>query len=185
MKRIILSLALIAATTLPAAAGKLVGVEMADTTTVGEHELALNGMALRKKLFIKVYVAGLYLPSQQSDGAKILATDGARKTVMHFIFAVGQDKICGGWDEGLEANTPNASGALKKDFETLCSWMEDAEKGDRFEFAYLPGTGTEVSVKGKSKGTIPGKAFADALFASWIGEHPGPGEGFKDDLLGN
>ena len=29
-----------------------------------------------------------------------------------------------------------------------------------------------------------GKTFADALFACWIGPEPGPGEGFKEDLLG-
>ncbi len=185
MKRIILSLALIAASTLPLTAGTLVGVDMADTTTIGDQDLVLNGMALRKKFFIKVYVAGLYLPAKQSDGAKVLDDDTARKTVMHFVFNVGKEKICEGWNEGLEANTPDASAALHKDFETLCSMMEDAKKGERFEFAYLPGTGTEVSVKGETKGTIAGKEFADALWASWIGEHPGPGEGFKSDLLGN
>ncbi len=184
MKRIILSLALIVASTLPASAGKLVGVEMSDASTAGDQALVLNGMALRKKFFIKVYVAGLYLPAKESDGAKVLATDGARKTVMHFIFNVGKEKICEGWNEGLEANTPDASAALHKDFARLCSMMEDVKKGERLEFTYLPGTGTEVLVKGKSKGTIAGKEFADALFASWIGEHPGPGQDFKDDLLG-
>jgi hypothetical protein len=34
------------------------------------------------------------------------------------------------------------------------------------------------------KGTIAGKDFADALFKAWIGPKPGPGEGFKNDLMG-
>jgi len=38
-------------------------------------------------------------------------------------------------------------------------------------------------VKGKVKGTIPGKEFARALFACWIGDKP-PGKGFKAGLLG-
>ena len=185
MKRIILSLALIVATTTGTVmAGEVAGVNMADKATIGDQDLVLNGMALRKKFFVKVYVAGLYLPSKQTDGNKVLSMDAARKTVMQFLYDVDKGKICESWNEGLEANTSNASAELRKDFETLCNWMDDAEKGDTFEFAYLPGTGTEVSVKGASKGTIAGKAFADALFASWIGPNPGPGTGFRDDLLG-
>ncbi len=168
----------------PALAGKLHSVEMADTQAVGEHSLVLNGMALRKVAFIKVYVAGLYLPEKATDGAAVLAGDTPRHLVMHWLRGGGKDKICDAWYEGLEANTPGASSDLKAQFDTLCEWMADAEKKDQFVFTYIPGTGTEVSVKGQSKGTLEGKAFADALFASWIGAKPGPGEGFKKALLG-
>ena len=34
------------------------------------------------------------------------------------------------------------------------------------------------------KGVLEGKEFSDALFACWIGKDPGPGNGFKEDLLG-
>jgi hypothetical protein len=50
-------------------------------------------------------------------------------------------------------------------------------------FTYVPGEGTTVEVKGEEKGTIEGKEFADALFASWIGEHPATGK-LKKGLLG-
>lgn len=168
----------------PAWAGSLNGVDMPDTKTVVEHDLVLNGMALRKVTFIKVYVAGLYLPAKSSDGAAVLAADEPRQTVMHWLRGGGKDRICDGWYEGLEANTPNASAELKAKFDTLCEWMDDAEKNDLFVFTYLPDTGTEIEVKGTVKGSIEGKDFADALFASWIGPHPGPGEKFKEGLLG-
>lgn len=168
----------------PVSAGTLADVSMPDQMSVSGQSLMLNGMALRKKFFIKVYVAGLYLPAKATSADAVLGTDGARQMVMHWVFGVGKEKICEGWDEGLEANTPDASDALKQDFQRLCSLMEDAEKGDRFVFTYLPGSGTEVEVKGEVKGTIEGKEFADALLACWIGPEPGPGEGFKQDLLG-
>ena len=41
-----------------------------------------------------------------------------------------------------------------------------------------------VEVNGKAKGTIPGKATADAILATWIGPYPGPGEDFKQAVLG-
>jgi hypothetical protein len=50
-------------------------------------------------------------------------------------------------------------------------------------FTYAPGEGTAVEVEGEAKGTIEGKEFADALFASWIGDKPATGK-LKKGLLG-
>lgn len=175
---------LLAALALPAAAGSLAGVTLPDRTEIEGETLVLNGMALRKKLFVKVYVAGLYLPQKTSDAEAVLTADRPRRMVMHWLYDVDRQKICDGWTEGLEANTLNASEALRRDFDRLCEWMADAQEGDRFTFTYRPGSGTEVAIGGETRGTIAGKAFADALLASWIGPAPGPGEGFKKDLLG-
>jgi len=93
-------------------------------------------------------------------------------------------KINEAWFDGLQANTPGYSPELKKQFDTLASLMEEMKNGDKLVFTYIPGKGTEVKVKGKVKGTLGDKAFADALFSCWIGKKPGPGEGFKKGLLG-
>jgi hypothetical protein len=185
MKRLaILALLALAAAT-PAAAGSLAGVTLPDSAEVGGQQLQLNGLGLRKKLFIKVYVAAFYLPARQSDPAAILAADTPRRGVMHFVYGVGADKVCNeGWKEGLDANTPNASAELRGKFDTLCGYMEDMEDGDAMSFDYVPGAGTTVTVKGATKGVIAGKDFSDALFACWIGPKPGPGEAFKQALLG-
>jgi len=151
---------------------------------VDGQKLVLNGMALRKKFVFKVYVAGLYLPQKETDGVKILNADGPRRLVMHWLRGVGTGKINDAWYEGLEDNTPNHSPELKKQFDTMTGMMEKVEENELIVFTYIPDKGTEVSVKGKVKGTIEGKAFADALFACWIGPKPGPGKGFKEDLLG-
>lgn len=184
MRAFVTTILLAAVLAVPASAGSLAGVTMPDQVQVESHSLVLNGMALRKKFFVKVYVAGLYLPSKEGSAEAILAADGPRRMVMHWVYDVDKQKICDGWYEGLEANTPNAPATLRQEFDRLCGWMADAEKGDPFVFTYLPGTGTRVEVKGEDKGTIEGKAFADALLACWIGPEPGPGEGFKNDLLG-
>ena len=183
-----LALALVLALALPAArpaeAATLSGVTMPDRESAGGHELVLNGMGLRKKFFIKVYLGGLYLPERQSSAEKVLAADVPRIMLMKFLYGVSKDQMCEAWDEGLEANTPNASAELKRQFETLCGWMEDIDDGQEAEFTYVPGTGTTVTVNGGDKGTIEGKPFADALLRCWIGPDPGPGEGFKEGVLG-
>jgi hypothetical protein len=181
---VVLLVAVMAQPVMDLSAATFKGVTMSDTLEVEGQKLVLNGMALRKKIIFKVYVAGLYLPAKEKSAKKILAADQPRHIIMHFVRGVGAGKINDAWIEGLEDNTPKYSPELKKQFDTLCAYMEDVEDGDQIVFSYLPEMGTKVKVKGKLKGTIPGKAFADALFACWIGPEPGPGEGFKEDLLG-
>ena len=169
----------------PIAAATLAGVTMPDSVKVGDHQLALNGMALRSKMIFKVYVGGLYLPDKEHDWKKVLAEDEPRRMVMQWVRNVGKDLICEGWQEGLEANTPNATAEVKKNFEALCGLMQDSKIGDRFVFTYLPGGGVEVAINDAVKGTLGAKPFADALFATWIGPKPGPGEAFREALMGN
>ena len=179
-----IALVLVCLAAAPIVAGTLAGVTLPDSLDVNGQQLVLNGMALRKKVIFKVYVAGLYLPAKEQSGEKILAADGPRCTVMHFLRGVSAKQVNEAWYDGLEANTPGYSAQLKKQFDELAALMEKLSDGDKLVFTYRPGTGTEVKVKGVIKGTLGDKAFADALFSCWIGKKPGPGEGFKKALLG-
>lgn len=167
-----------------AQATEIAGVTVPATVDAGGQSLVLNGAALRKKAVFKVYVAGLYLPAKSTDADAILAADGPRELRMEFVRDVGKDKMCEAWDESLKNNTPNADAQLQGEFKELCGWMQDLKKGDVMSFTYLPASGTTVTIAGQTKGSIAGKPFADALFKSWIGPKPGPGDGFKKDLLG-
>jgi len=160
------------------------GVSMPETIDVEGHTLYLNGMALRKKAIFKVYVAALYVGTRSASGPEILSADEPRRMIMHFVRNVGKDKICDAWEDGLKDNTPDASPELKQQFTDLCGMMADIKNGQAFVFTYEPGKGTTVVVAGETRGTIGDKAFADAMLRTWIGPKPGPGEGFKKDLLG-
>ena len=169
---------------IPALALTVAGVNMEDRATVNGQTLVLNGAGLRKKFFIKVYVGGLYVPAKQSNAAAMLAADAPRRQVMHFLYSVSKDQMCDAWAEGLEDNSKSASAEVKAGFKTLCSWMEPIPKGNRLVLTYVPGSGTTVEINGKMKGTLPGKATADAILATWVGPKPGPGEDFKNAVLG-
>ncbi len=176
------ALSLVLAMAAPLYAAELVGVTSPDTVTVNGKSLVLNGMGLRKKAFIKVYVGSLYLPEKMKGAATILGADTERRMVMEFLRGVDKGKICGAWDEGLVNNTANVTEELKTQFKTLCSYMADVDTGGKYIFTYVPGTGTQVEVNGSMKGTIPSKAFADALFKCWIGPNP-PSADFKAGLV--
>ena len=170
--------------TLPARAATLAGVTLPDKADAGGQSLVLNGLALRTKFFIKVYVGGLYLTHKERDAGKVFAEDAARRQVLSFLYSVKASQMCDAWKDGLAANTPKASAEVKKNFDTLCSWMEDIPKGMTMTLTYVPGQGTAVEVNNKPKGTLPGKATADAILATWIGPKPDPGEDFKKGVLG-
>ncbi len=167
-----------------AIAGTLAGVTLPDQVEVNGQKLVLNGMGLRTKLIIKVYVGGLYLPQKEKSAEKVLAADTPRRMVLHFIYDVSKDQMCEAWNDGLEDNTPKASAEVKKNFATLCGWMDGVGKGQKLVLTYLPGEGTQVEVGGKVKGTLPGKPTADAILATWIGPDPAPGKDFKKAVLG-
>ena len=170
--------------TLPAGAASLAGVTLPDKAEVGGQTLVLNGLALRTKFFIKVYVGGLYLPQKEKAAAKVMSEDVPRRMVMHFLYSVSKDQMCDAWKEGLEQNSPKAAPDVKKAFTTLCAWMEPIPKGNELTLTYTPGKGTEVQVNGKTKGTLEGKATSDAILGTWIGPDPGPGADFKKGVLG-
>ena len=170
--------------TLPAGAGTLAGVTLPDKAEVGGQTLALNGLGLRTKFFIKVYVGGLYLPQKEKAAAKVMSQDVPRRMVMHFLYSVSKEQMCDAWKEGLEQNTPKAPADVKKSFTQLCAWMEPIPKGNELVLTYVPGKGTEVQVNGKAKGTVEGKATSDAILGTWIGPDPGPGADFKKAVLG-
>ena len=183
MRKLILAAALtLAAAT--AGAATVAGASIEDSTSVNGQNLVLNGAALRKKFVVKVYVGALYLPSKQNNAAAILTADAPRRQVMHFLYDVDKGKMAEAWEEGLADNTPNASAEVKTAFKTLGTWMEDMKEGQRIVLTYAPGTGTTVEVNGKNKGTLGGKAVADAILNTWLGPKPGPGADFKKGVLG-
>ena len=183
MRRFILA-ATLSLAAVHADAATVAGVKIADSASVANHNLVLNGAGLRKKLMFKVYTGALYLQAKQSNAATIITTDAPRRMVMHFLMDVDKGKIAEAWTDGLKDNTPNASPEVKTAFKTLSSWMDDMEEGQEIVMTYVPGTGTTVEVAGKTKGTLGGKAVADAILNTWIGPKPGPGADFKKAVLG-
>jgi len=159
------------------------GVVLPEDIPVAGKTLVLNGVALRKKAIFKVYVAALYVATKSQSADAILAEDEPRRMEMHFVRNVDKKKICDAWDDGLKNNTPGASEDVKKEFADLCGLMDDVKDGQAMTFTYVPGNGTTVTVAGAEKGTVGGREFADALLRCWIGPKPGPGEGFRKNLL--
>lgn len=169
-----------------AAAGamELAGVTLPDSVTVNGSTLKLNGMGVRKKLFIKVYVGGLYVVTPGHDAAAIIAADEPKRVVMHFLYSkVGKDKLVEAWREGFANNSAANLPALQARLDEFCAFWPDMLQGQNAVITYVPGTGTTLEINGTKAGVIPGADFAQALFAVWLGGKPADA-GLKAGMLG-
>jgi Chalcone isomerase-like len=167
-----------------AGAGELAGVSLPDQVTVGGKTLVLNGMGLRKKMVIKVYVAGLYLEERSADPAAIVGSSSTKRVVMHFLTGMAtKSKMDAAWSEGFQANSPDVYPALADRVTTFMGFFGDMKDGDEIVLTVVPGAGTTVALNGQEKGTIAGDDFGTGLLKVWLGDHP-PSVDLKAGLLG-
>ncbi len=164
---------------LPAHAATLAGVTLPDTATVNGTSIPLNGLGLREKFFIDIYVGGLYLAQPTHDGTVAATTDEAKRIVMHFVYKVTKEQMADSFNEGF-ANSP---GATASEIATLEGMLPDSiNVGQEVIIDYAPGVGTSVSIGGTKKGTIPGVTFMKSLFGIYVGAKP-PTEDLKTGML--
>ncbi len=159
-------------------AGQLAGVSFPDTVTVGGKDVLLNGIGLREKYFIDVYVGALYLPAKTGSANQAIQGDVPKRIVMHFLYErVTAEQLNETWDEGFgKAGTTSGLAELK-------GMMRDVTAGQRIVLDYAPGVGTTVTVAGATMGTIAGADFMRTLWTVYLGGSP-PTEKLKKGMLG-
>ncbi len=168
-------------------AAELAGVTVADEITLANGEtLKLNGMGLREKMWIDVYVGSLYLAQPVDNVAAILAQPGALRIQMNFVYKeVSSEKMIKSWNEGF-TNNQNAEtlAALKDRIDAFNALFSDsARMEDVYTLDYLPGTGTVVSKNAQQLGIIEGEDFRNALVEIWLGNSPADSD-LKRGMLG-
>jgi len=186
MKRMLLLLVL--ALMMPAVpAVEIAGVDLpAQVTRPGDRDvLVLNGAGIRKKFFVSVYLASLYLTAKDTDPERIVAQDKPNRVQMDMLYSrVDREKFIEGWNDGFAANQSAAAlQPLRERLERFNAMFETLVEGDRVVLDYVPGSGTRVTIKGVDKGIIPGHDFNAALLKVWLGETPVTAQ-LKKDLLG-
>jgi chalcone isomerase-like protein len=164
-------------------AASLAGVTLPDTVQVGGTTLVLNGLGLRKKFVVKVYVVGLYLEQKSSDAGDIIKADAPKRIVMHFVHDVSKNQLADAFDESFNNNAPDAKKTMKADIDRFLAALDPVKDGDQMVFTYLPGTGTTLAINGKDKLTIAAPAFGPVLFSVWLGPKP-PNADLKKGILG-
>lgn len=182
----VLALALLAST---AQAAELEGVQLEDRVQVDGQALELNGIAVRTRMFFKVYVAGLYLPRRVTNAQSAIDGPGAKRIVLVMLRDASADQFCDSVQVGIANNHSDEElERLKPHAEALFAKIRaigEAHKGMRIVLDYSASTpATLLSVDGVPQGAaIRGREFFRALLRIWLGERPAQAD-LKRLLLG-
>jgi hypothetical protein len=166
-----------------ARAEKVAGVSMPKVVSVAGVELRLNGMGvLKKAIFFKAYVVGLYLERPTRAAQVAIATDEAKRIVINMLRNVSRKMFVQAVEMGVMRNSGPQMSRLRARLDRLEQALPALKKGEVLDMTYLPGVGTLVR-GGDRTMTIPGKDFSDALFSVWLGPKP-ISAALKHQLLG-
>lgn len=164
------------------------GVKFDPGVTVGNAKLQLNGAGTRYKFVVKVYAAGLYLPSKAGAPEQVLSANGPRRMHIHMLREIDANELGKLFTRGMQDNatkdefSKSIPGTIKMG--EIFATRKKLAKDDFFTIDYLPGTGTVISVNGKPAAEpIKEPEFFSALMSIWLGRNPADAQ-LKDALLG-
>ena len=168
-------------------AAELSGVFVKDQVTANNGEtLLLNGVGLREKLWVDVYVGSLYLVTRTDNVAEILSAPHASRIQMDFVYKeVAKEKLLKAWKKGFTKNqTRETMSALQDRIDQFYGYFDqNVVAKDQYILDYVPGKGTTITKNNKVLGLIPGENFKNALMEIWLGNFPAD-KGLKRGMLG-
>lgn len=157
-------------------AAELAGVFVKDQVTAENGQpLVLNGVGLREKLWIDVYVGSLYLVNKSDNVTEILSAPHAMRIQMDFVYKeVAKKKLLKAWREGFEKNqSKEMLDKLQGRIDQFYGYFDqDVVAQDQYVLDYIPGKGTTVTKNDTVLGLIPGEDFKNALMEIWLGNFP-------------
>jgi len=158
------------------------GVEFYTETTINEVPVIINGIGVRTKYFMNMYVAALYLKKKSKEGSTIINADEKMGIHLRLVSSmVTRERFKEAVMDGFK-NASTGKDTKEKQFTFMSFLGEEFNDQDRIYMDYAPKVGTNVYKNGVLKGTIPGIEFKKALFAIWLGKNPAQ-ESLKDGLL--
>ncbi len=164
------------------------GVKVEDSAELRGSKLQLNGAGTRFKGPFKVYVAGLYLGKRAVTLDEVVAQPGPKRMSVTMVRDIDAAELGKLLTRGVEDNVPKSElASLVPGLIRMGQVFSDQKKlatGDSFQFDWVPGVGSVLTVRGKVVGEpFKEPEFFKAVMALWLGPVPGDFK-LKDALLG-
>jgi Chalcone isomerase-like len=171
-----------------ASAADIAGVQYDDSIDLRGSKLQLNGAGVRYKAVFKVYTAGLYLGKKAGTPQEVASQAGSKRISITMLREIDAAELGKLFTHAVEDNIPRAEsiriiqpmlrmGQMFSDYKTL-------KAGDTFTMDWIPGTGTIITIKGKTFGEpFKEPEFFNALTSIWLGKSPADWQ-LKEALLG-
>jgi len=169
----------------PAMAVEIEDIIMPDVMESNEIKLNLNGVGVRSKFFMDLYVGGLYLEKKEQDPQKIIDADEPMAIRLHIISSlISSEKMENATREGFENATNKNIAPIQEQIEQFIAVFKiKIEKMDTYHFIHIPGKGMEIYKNDKLKTLIEGLEFKKALFGIWLCDKPAQ-KSLKKKMLG-
>ncbi len=161
-------------------------VTLPATMKAGDASIVLNGGGVRKKVFFKLYVGGLYLSEKSSDANAIINADKAMAVKLEITSGmISSDNMSEAISEGFEKSTNGNIAPLKSQIAKFIDTFKKSEivEGNVFDIIYVPGVGIQSYKNGKLQSTVKGMDFKKALFGIWLCDEPADDD-LKEAMLG-
>lgn len=186
MKQSVVLIALLFIVRLSPAQVTVSGVELSESTSLKGEAMVLNGAGVRSKYFMDLYVGSLFLPSKETNAQHIIDSDQEMMIQLDIISSlITSDKMTSAMNDGFKKSLKRIAEDVSsevKEFKNV--FKEEINKGDNFQFLYLPRTGVEVYKNKQLLTTIEGLQFKRALFGIWLGSEPADKK-LKQKMIGN
>jgi len=165
-------------------AKEIYGVSIPESLEAGQSTLLLNGTGVRTKLFVKLYVGGLYLQKKSDDPWSIIETDEPMAIRLHIISSmITSEKMEKATREGFSNATDGDVAPIKDQIDKFISVFNEIKENDIYDLIYVPGEGTEVYKNSGYYSLIEGLPFKQALFGIWLCDKPAQ-KSLKNNMLG-
>lgn len=178
---IILCSGLCAVLPVKAQAAEESGVNFARHYHEDNVNMTLQGTGLKRVVFFKAFVAGLY--KDPLNSADILGEVSKRIEVEYFVNIPGKKLSQFTVDTMKDNISKEKFLEIINEVALMNDYFVDLKPGDRFSLTYIPKVGTKFAHNGQITGIIEGRDFARALFSVWLGERPFDAD-LKKQILG-
>ena len=164
------------------------GVLLEEMIDVHGTRLQLNGAGTRYKGPFKVYVAGLYLGKKAGTSDEVVNQPSPKRLSITMVRDIDAAELGKLLTRGMEDNMGKSEmsklipGLMR--MSQIFSEQKKMMAGDNFTIEWIPGSGSSITVKGKTQGEpFKEPEFFKALMSIWLG--PAPADFMlKEALLG-
>lgn len=182
MKKILIVLAVMLGVNVSTAQTTVGDVTLDNVVRFSEENMELNGAGIREKMWIDLYVGGLYVQTKSTNASTLIHADAPMAIKLHIVSGmVSQSKMIAAVNDGFESSTVGKATKVEQAAFIAC-FNDEIVKNDVYDIVYISGN-TVVYKNGKEKGSISGLAFKKALFGIWLGKAPAD-KNLKKGMLG-
>jgi len=142
-----------------------------------DYTLAVTGVAVRKKIIIKVYGMAHYMQdagkTTEEEAYKAVLSEGKAKQIsLQFVRDVDNTSIQSAYRDGFKNSVSETEyGKIQGTVEKFLAYFSSpAKENDTYTYRWLPGGTVVVIAQGQEKPALTDPVFARALWTIWFGE---------------